>query len=300
MKRSTLRPWLRAIRPPSLTASLVPVLIGTLMSAREQFYPFIFLAALAGSMAIQVGTNLTNDYYDHRQGIDATRELRPDMTIQTGELRAGAFLRGAIASFTLAALLGLYLIWQAGVAVLWLGLASAFAGYAYTAAPFKLGYRALGEVVVFVFMGPVIVEGAYFVQVHHWSYRAGLASLPVALLVTAILHANNLRDMEDDRRQGKRTVANLLGRSGAVIELQALVVGAYVLLVALLAGGVLLKGGALAMLTLPFAIGIARRAPHARELRAQNQLLLSVACLHFRFGIVLSVGLLVSLLLRIG
>src|SRR5487761_792904 len=183
LRQLSLRPWLRAIRPPSLTASLVPVLIGTLMSARERFSPLIFVAALAGSAAIQVGTNLINDYYDYRQGIDAARELRPDMTIQTGELWAGAFLRGAIVSFTLAVLLGLYLIWQAGLSVLWLGLSSAFAGYAYTAAPFMLGYRALGEVVVFVFMGPVIVEGAYYVQVHHWSLQAGLASLPVALLV---------------------------------------------------------------------------------------------------------------------
>lgn len=298
--RSLIRVWLHAIRLRSLTASAMPVLVGTLLAASERFNPIIFLMTLVASVAIQVGTNLANDYFDCRQQLDAARELRPDMTIQTGELDASAFLRATIAAFSLALLLGLVLISRAGLAVLWLGLASAFAGYAYTAAPFKLGYRAMGELLVSIFMGPVIVEGAYYVEVHHWAWAPGLASIPIALLVTAFLHANNLRDMEDDRAQGKRTLANLFGRRGAVLELRLLVLGAYVALVALHVTGVFPKGALLALITLPFAIVIAVRAGRARDLPSQNRLLLSTAALHLYFGLTLSAGLLLSLARLLG
>ncbi|MGI8550235.1 MAG: 1,4-dihydroxy-2-naphthoate octaprenyltransferase [Dehalococcoidia bacterium] len=292
-----MRIWLRAVRPRSLTASIVPVLIGTLLAAREVFRPAAFLAALIASMAIQIGTNLANDYYDYRQGLDASRSLRPDMTIQTGELRADALLRGAAAAFALALLLGLFLIWQAGLPVLWLGCAGAFAGYAYTANPFKLGYRALGELLVFVFMGPVIVEGAYYVQTHHWSVTAVLAALPIALLVTAILHANNLRDMDDDLHSGKRTLANVFGRRFAVFELRLLVLGAYPVLIALLLTRIVTWGAVLSLLTLCSAWRIARQAEQECELSAQNRLLAGTARLHFHFGLLLSLGILIGRLL---
>lgn len=292
------RAWLRAVRPPSLTASVIPVLVGVLLAARRHFDPVALVVTLTASVAIQIGVNLANDYFDDRQGLDAARALRPDMTIQTGDLSVRSVLAGAVTAFLVALALGLWLIWRAGVAIFWLGLASVFAGYAYTAAPFKLGYRALGEVVVFVFMGPVIVEGAYYVQLHRWSLGAGLASLPVALLVTAILHANNLRDAEDDRRNGKRTLANLFGPHGAVIELRLLVLATYLSLLGLVAGIIIGPGALLALLTLPSALQIWNWAGHACELEAQNRLLRATARLHFRFGLLLCAGLLLSLALH--
>ena len=186
------------------------------------------ILALVGAMAIQAGTNLINDYYDFRSGADSEQSLGPSMVIQRGLLSADQVWRGGITAFAIGALIGLVLVYLCGWPILAIGIPSVMAGYFYTANPVSLAYVALGELTVFIFMGPAIVIGSYYVMAMHFSSAAIWASIPLGFLVAGILHANNVRDIESDLRHGKRTLATILGRTGANYELIALDIAAYV------------------------------------------------------------------------
>lgn len=285
-----LRIWFIAVRPVSLTAALIPVLVGTAAVADEAFRPGLFVLALAGSFAFQAGTNLVNDYFDHVQGVDTAISLGPSGVIQQGLLTPTAVLAGGVACFALGGALGVAITALVGWPVLVLGIASLVAGYAYTAPPLKLAYRGLGEATVFVFMGPVIVMGAAYVQIEAWTWEAFLASLPVALLVAAILHANNLRDIETDRGQGKVTLAALLGRPGADFELAALVLGAYAVAIALAASGAAPLTTLVMFVTLPMALRLLATLRRSNDPRSLNLVLAGTAGLHLLFGLFWALG----------
>ncbi|MGD9894532.1 MAG: 1,4-dihydroxy-2-naphthoate octaprenyltransferase [Dehalococcoidia bacterium] len=279
------------MRPRTLSASVAPVLVGTAAVLPDAFDPFRLLLALAGSMAIQAGTNMLNEHFDHVQGLDLTRERRADMVVQTGQLGHGALLRGGVAAMAAGAVCGLLLVAMTGPVLLVVGALSVLAGVAYTAKPIALGYRALGEVTVFIFMGPVIVLGAAFVQVERWSTEALLLSVPVGMLVTAILHVNNIRDMADDRANGKRTLANLLGRSAATAEYRLLTLGSYVVLAAISLTGAVPWPALLALLTLPIAVRLAGMVREGSGVGALDRVMVTTAKLHLRFSTLVALGL---------
>jgi 1,4-dihydroxy-2-naphthoate octaprenyltransferase len=294
--KDQLRLWLFATRPFSLTAAAVPVVIGTLVAATDHFSPLRFVLALAGAVAIQAGTNLINDYYDYRKGVDGPGTLGPKGMIQRGLLEPSVVLRMGVGWFALGAAIGLVLVAMTGPALLWLGLASVAAGFFYTAAPVSLAYLGLGELTVFLFMGPVIVAGAYYVQTETWAWTPVLVSLPIAFLVTGILHANNLRDIENDRQHGKRTVATLIGRRAATYEYAALIGGGYVALLAMVAVGVAPWPALVAFLTLPAAVGAVRLAWRTTNPKGLNFVLFRTAQLHMRFGLLMAAGLALGLI----
>src|SRR5580700_1686211 len=156
--------WIQAIRAPSLSAAAIPVLLGVAVAAREGFFSLgRMILALIGAMAIQAGTNLINDYYDFRSGADSNESLGPSMVIQRGLLTPDQVWRGGIVAFAIGAILGLVLVYLCGWPILAIGIPSIAAGYFYTAAPVSLAYVGLGELTVFLFMGPTIVLGAYYV-----------------------------------------------------------------------------------------------------------------------------------------
>ena len=289
MARSA-RIWLLAVRLPSLTAAVVPVLAGTAVAADENFRPGLFVLALLGSMAFQAGTNLVNDYYDHTFGVDTAFSLGPSGVIQRGLLEPRAVLLGALAMFAGGAAAGIAVTLLTGWPVLVLGVASLIAGYAYTGPPFKLAYRALGELTVFTFMGPVIVMGATYVQIEAFTWESFLASLPVGLLVAAILHANNLRDIEGDREQRKITLASVVGRPGADIEMAALVLGAFVCALVLIATGAAPLYALAVLLAVPLMLRLLRSLATSREPRALNRVLLGSVGLHLVFGLLWALG----------
>ena len=293
---SALRRWWKATRPRTLSASVAPVLVGTAAALPEAFSPPRFLLALAGSVAIQAGTNMLNEHFDHVQGLDLTRERRRDMTVQTGELAHAALFRGGMVAMALGAACGLVLVALTGPVLLLVGVLSVLAGYAYTARPLALGYRALGELTVFVFMGPVMVAGSAYVQTEAWPGRALLLSLPMGLLVTAILHVNNIRDMADDLANGKRTLANLLGRRVATYEFWLLVLLPYALLPAFVLMGEVAWPSLLAMATLPAAVKLAGQVREGSGVGTLDRLLVGTAKLHLRFGVLLAIGLTVHAL----
>jgi 1,4-dihydroxy-2-naphthoate octaprenyltransferase len=207
-----VRVWLAALRVPTLAASVAPVLVGTALAARDGRYRAgPALAALLGALLIQTGTNLANDLFDFRKGADTKERIGPPRVLERGWLPVAAVRAAMAASFALAAVAGIYLTAVAGWPVVAIGLASIAAGILYTAGPWALAYHALGEVFVFLFFGLVAVGGTYFVQARTLGAETLLAAMPVGALATAILVANNVRDIETDRAAGKRTLAVALG-----------------------------------------------------------------------------------------
>src|SRR5476649_2583437 len=202
-----------AARPRTLPAAIAPVLVGTALAGfGHVFHPLRFLAALLGAIFIQVGTNLSNDYSDARRGADSDDRLGPVRVTAGGLVPPKQVLVATYVSFAIAVLAGAYLIAVAGWALLLVGLASILAGVLYTGGPRPYGYEGLGELFVFLFFGIVAVTGSYFVQVQSLPWQAFVCSVPVGLLASAILVVNNVRDLETDRRAGKRTLAVRLGR----------------------------------------------------------------------------------------
>lgn len=283
--------WFAAARPFSFTASVVPVLIGTLLAAEVSFSWWKALLALVGSVLIHAGTNFANDYFDYRKGADTPDSLGPAGFIQRGLLTPREVLGAAVVCFATGSAIGLVLCAVTSWELLWLGLASVLAGFLYTGWPLHLAYIGLGEVTVFIFMGPVMVLGAYFVQLQEWAWQPVVASLPIAFLVTAILHANNLRDIDDDRRHGKRTVATLIGRGAAKVEFYLLLGGAYAALVAAVLVAALPWWALVALVSIPLVPPILRIVVDGGDPRRLNLALRQTAALHMRFGLLLAAGL---------
>jgi 1,4-dihydroxy-2-naphthoate octaprenyltransferase len=224
------RAWWLAIRPKTLSAGAVPVMVGTACAHHSgQVHWGAASAALAGALLLQIGANLANDVFDFQKGADAADRVGPTRVVQAGLLSARDVTVGMILSFLLAALAGLYLTAVAGVWVVVIGLFSIAAAIAYTWGPYPLGYHGLGDVFVIAFFGFVAVVGSAWVQLGWIPEVAWGAALPPGALATAVLVVNNIRDRTSDARTGKRTLAVVLGRNAAFAE--------YVLLLAVAYGG---------------------------------------------------------------
>jgi 1,4-dihydroxy-2-naphthoate octaprenyltransferase len=211
---SAVRIWVMAARVRTLPAAIAPVLVGTSLAlGAGHFDPFAFVEALLGAIFIQVGTNLSNDYSDARRGADAEDRLGPVRVTAGGLVPPRQVLIATYVTFGLAVLCGIYLVAVAGWELIAVGAASILAGVLYTGGPRPYGYEGLGELFVFLFFGVVAVAGSYFVQVQHLPWQPFVCAVPVGLLASAILVVNNVRDLETDRRAGKRTLAVRLGRA---------------------------------------------------------------------------------------
>jgi 1,4-dihydroxy-2-naphthoate octaprenyltransferase len=195
------------------------------------------VAALLGSILIQIGTNLANDYSDAKRGADTADRLGPVRVTSSGLVAPRRVLVATWVAFAAAVAAGAYLAVEVGPEILAVGAASILAGVLYTGGPRPYGYEGLGELFVFLFFGLVAVNGSYYVQLEELDWLPFALSIPVGLLAAAILVVNNVRDLDTDRRAGKRTLAVRLGRERARGLYAALVWGAYgALPVALLVG----------------------------------------------------------------
>ena len=290
---TTRRAWWIALRPFSLPASIVPVLVGTAAAAGESFNLWLFLLALAGGVLIHSGTNLATDFFDFSHGVQPRETLSG--VIQRGYLSARSVHLAAIAAFAAGSLCGLVIVAYTGWPVFAAGVASVLAGYFYTAAPISYGRRGLGEVLVFVFMGLLMVMASAYVQLEKLTWTSFYAALPVAFLVANILHANNLRDIQNDRARGKVTIATLIDRPAADRLLWLLMAAAFASVVASVALGGLPGASLLALAALPWASSTGR-ALREREAVRLNPLVRESARLHLRFGLLLTLGLLIGLI----
>lgn len=287
------RVWLYAARVPTLSAAVVPVLVGSAAAASAGlFRPLPFLAALIAAVLIQVGTNLANDLFDFRKGADTAARLGPPRVTQSGLLSPQAVARGTIAAFGLATIIGLYLVSVGGWPVLVIGLLAIAAGVTYTGGPWPHGYHGLGDVVCFLCFGVMGVAGMYYVHTGAISSRALLASLPVGCIVTAILVVNNLRDIETDRATSKRTLAVILGRRATQAEYTLCLIGAYLIPPALWLLGQASAWWWLPWLTLPLALRLLRVVVSSGQGPVLNHVLKGTAQLHLLFGVLFSGSLL--------
>ena len=205
---TSLRIWWQAARPKTLGAAVGPVLVGTALAAQDGLaHPPAACAALAGALLIQIGTNFCNDYGDFIRGADTTGRKGPVRATQAGLVSPRAMIAATLLAFFAAALCGLYLVTRGGWPIALTGAICILCGILYTAGPWPLAYVGLGDLFVLIFFGPVAVGGTYFVQARHLTALAMLAGLAPGLLAVAILTVNNLRDIEQDRLTGKRTLA---------------------------------------------------------------------------------------------
>jgi len=285
------------LRPFAYTASAIPVLAGGALAFLDQRFVLLpFLAALVGGMLLHSGTNVINEVYDVRKGIDKITSPRMSHAVLKGRIsEKGAHVFG-LGLFAAAVAVGTYLVWLRGPAIVGLGLLGLVAGYTYTAPPFQYKYRAMGVPTVFVLMGPIMVVGSYFAVTGIWEWRALVLSVPVGLLVAAILHGNEWRDISEDTRAGIVTLSSRLGRNWAHYGYLALVMGAYVTLALTVAVRWLPPTAIIAVFSLPFLAQVVRSAElgAAGQARAIAMIDLQTARLHFAFGSLLVIGLLLA------
>ena len=285
--------WISAARPKTLPAAVVPVIVGTACAhAVGEIAWGPALAALAGSIAIQIATNFANDVFDAEKGADTPDRIGPLRAVSAGLITARAMKRAMIVAFAIAACFGLYLASVAGWPIIAIGIASIISGIAYTGGPFPLGYNGLGDIFVLAFFGFVAVCGTAFVQLGHVPSLAVYAAIPVGTLATAILVVNNVRDRVTDTRVGKRTLAVRFGRTAALGEYALLLVAAYA--VPVLLAVTRCAYIAAPLLTLPLAwvrlraLLRATTGPEHNDLLAQTGQLLALHGLLFALGLGLS------------
>jgi 1,4-dihydroxy-2-naphthoate polyprenyltransferase len=294
-KPSGVRIWLMAARVRTLPASIAPVLVGTALAGYYHvFHPLRFVAALIGAVFIQVGTNLSNDYSDARRGADTEDRLGPVRVTAGGLVPPGQVLVATYLSFGIAVAAGAYLVVVAGWQLLLVGAASILAGVLYTGGPRPYGYEGLGEVFVFLFFGIVAVAGSFFVQVKHLNWEAFALAVPVGLVAAAILVVNNFRDLDPDRRAGKRTLAVRLGRARTREMFAVIVYLAYVLTPVTWLFGPMRAWLFLPWLTLPLAAAIVRTVRNRTDGASLNEALARTGMLQLAFCMLLSAGLLLS------
>jgi len=286
-----LRVWYRASRPFTLSASIVPVLVGSALAFREgQFSLGLFALVLLASLLVQITANLVDEYSDHARPEGNEKLLAPYKVIALGLLSSRAVKWGAAVCFGTATVIALFLISVAGWPVLAICLAAAAVAYFYSAGPRPLGTIGLGHPLVFLFMGSVMVLGTYYVQTRTFTVGALWFSLPVACTVTAILVANDLRDLEEDNAAGKITPVTLFGRRFGRWEWTLLVVAAFLAVIALAVAGGQLPMALLSLLALPQAVSALRAVWHGQERSELALALRASARLHGLLGLLLAIG----------
>lgn len=296
---SKLRAWYAATRPRVFTASYVPMGVAAAAALQDGVFQLLpFVLALIGVVLLQTAANLINEYYDYVRGADTHKVAGQSMVIKNNILTPREVAVGAVVSTVGGSLIGLFLLFQSGPALLWIGIGGVLVAITYTAGPFPLAYNGLGEIAAGIFMGPMIVLGAYYVMAKTMYPVLILISLPVALMVAAILHANNIRDLEADKAVNKRTLAVLLGRPAARVEYMILVGGAYISLVGLVLVGYIPFPSLLAFITLPEALELIRIINTSEDPQVLHPAQGRTARLHGRFGLLMVAGWLIWLLIQ--
>ncbi len=281
-----------ATRPRTLPAAVAPVLVGTAMAiADKQFAWLPAAAALSVALLLQIGVNLANDYFDYVKGIDTQDRLGPPRVTQSGLIPAKHVKTGILVTIILSTIPGLYLTKVGGWPIILIGLFSFGAALAYSGGPFPLASHGLGDLFVFIFFGLVAVCGTYYVQALHLTPMIWLMGAIQGLLITAILVVNNLRDIQTDRRSGKRTLAVMIGERGSRIEYLLLLSTAYAIPFILWLGGRSSVWVILPVFSLPLAISLTRLIWKSTGGPILNQALARTAKLALVYSFLLSIGL---------
>ncbi len=300
--QSKFRAWLEATRPRVFTASFVPMGLAAVMAVGDGVFNFwYFVLSLIGVMLLQTTANLVNEYMDFKRGSDDLKQAGQSMALKKKLLSPEEIRNGAILSTVLGSLIGLFLLAQSGPWLWAIGIGGVLIAITYTAGPFPLAYHGLGEVAAGVFMGPMIVLGAYYVMNPDIPASKGLElsllAFPIMFTTAAILHANNLRDLEADRAANKHTLAVMFGRDVARLEYKVLLAAAYLSQIALVGIGWMPVTTLLTLLTVPQAVRLVRVFDSETDTVPLHQAQGNTAKLHGLFGLLLVIGWLVWLVI---
>jgi 1,4-dihydroxy-2-naphthoate octaprenyltransferase len=288
------RTWVQAVRPVSFTASIVPVFLGTAVAAAQGlFNPGVLLLTLLGAVAIQGAANLFCDYANSRGGDEPPGFYGSSGGLVRGILQPSDVLLAGLALTVVAGAIGCYLIALRGTPMLVLGILAALGAYFYSGTPIAYKYRALGDVMIFVLHGPLMVLGAYYIQSASTELVPMLYALPVGCLATAVHHVNTIiRDGLVDGGHGEVTVTRPLGPCRGTLLLSGLLGAAYLLVIAGAATGGYVWGSALALLSAPLAWTLARQVATAHSAQDLAMLDVAAARMYLVFGLLLVVGVL--------
>ncbi len=287
--------WFVAARPHTLSAAAVPVAVGGSLAAyRGAFSWDLFALTLIASLLVQIGANFTDEFADHGATASRAKYPAPHKVIARGLLTTRAVKLGALVAFAIATTIGIYLVARSGWPLLVLCLVSLAVAYLYSAGPLPLGDLALGEPLVFVVMGPLMVLGTVYVQTRAWDALALWHSLPVGALVTAILVANNLRDAEEDRANGRRTVVTVFGEPALWWGYRGLLGLSFAFPVAAVAMGLHTPWALLPWLSLPLAWRNLRLLTAGGGREELHRVLRGSSALHMAFGVLLAASLLIE------
>lgn len=284
--------WVLASRPKTLTAAVSPVLIGTSVAYYDNKINLIAaLIALICSLLIQIGTNFVNDLYDHLKGSDSEDRVGPERALATGLISSNEMKYAIYLTFGVTFLLGLYLVYLAGWPILLVGVFSIASGYAYTAGPYPLAYNGLGDIFVFVFFGVVAVVGTYYVQALQLTELIFISSIPAGTLITNILVINNYRDIDEDSKNDKNTLAVKFGKQFSQVQYLLQLLIAYVVPVVIYFIYEISWVVLLPLVTLPLGIYLFKMLTNLKG-EALNKTLELTAKLSVIFSILFSLGFL--------
>lgn len=298
-ERSQFSLWMQAVRPFSFTASLIPILIGMALAIINPIAVInwaLFPIVLIGGILLQAGTNLVSEYYDLQKGVDRTDTLGSSRVLVDGLMEPKKVLRAGIFCFVATFLMGMILVQQRGLPIFILGIVGILGGMFYTGKPIGYKYLALGDILVFFLMGPLMVIGSYFSLTGLFSWDIFQISIPIGLLVTAIMHANNIRDIKDDTKANAKTMASVLGIKTAKIYYFALELAAYLTILSLYLIGTLEVWALIVFISIIPAIANMKEIAKAEVENPEKVMMIDVktAQHHLLFGVLLIIGLILS------
>jgi len=249
------RTWWNLLRPHTLTAAFIPVAIGSILAHIDNsFHTLLFIAMLVASLLIQAAANMINEYYDYKRGLDHEGSVGIGGAIVRDGIKPSTVLQLAFTFFGISVLLGIYICIQSSWWIAVIGIICMTAAYLYTGGPYPIAYTPFGELVAGFFMGVVIIGITYYIQAGSIPSKIMLLSLPTSITIGAILTANNIRDLDNDKENGRKTLVILLGKKNSIIFIGSMFVAAYALIVAFVIAKLMTPFVLISLASIPLAI----------------------------------------------
>ncbi|KEZ49771.1 1,4-dihydroxy-2-naphthoate polyprenyltransferase [Metabacillus indicus] len=287
--------WWMLLRPHTLSAAFIPVTIGTVLALNEgSIHAALFLAMLLASILIQAATNMFNEYFDFKRGLDNENSVGIGGAIVRNGVKPKTVLNLAFGFFGIAILLGIYICMESTWWIAVIGLICMATGYFYTGGPVPIAYTPFGELVAGFFMGMVIILLAYYIQTGTISAISVIISIPIAFLVGNIMLSNNIRDLDGDKENGRKTLAILIGRKKAIIFLAATFAASYAVILAMIAFGYLSAWALLVLISTPKAYSAVKKFIGKSLPLEMMPAMKATAQTNIQFGFLLAIGLFIS------
>lgn len=289
------RIWWRLTRPHTLTAAFVPVLLGTVLAAKDQpINGWLFAAMLIASLLIQAATNMFNEYYDFARGLDNEKSVGIGGAIVRNGVKPKTVLNLGFAFFIIAAFLGIYIAAASSWWLIIIGVLCMAAGYFYTGGPIPIAYTPLGELASGFFMGFVIIQISYFIQTSTIDAASVFVSIPISILIGSIMLANNIRDLDGDKKNGRKTIAILLGREKAIKLLASMFIVSYMSIIVLIVMFSLTPWLLVTFISIPKAISAVKGFIGKTEPIQMMHGMKATAQTNTIFGFLMSIGFFIS------